>query len=95
MVGAPVAGELGETRPESAGAGPGTVASDRFESSVPLDVQTAPWALQSVVIGRTMVTWASESGSMVISQRLLRPSTRLALVTVPLVTFSATSRSVT
>ena len=52
MMGAPVAGEL-------AAAGPGTVSSDRLESSVPSLVQTASWAAQSSVMGRTTVTAAS------------------------------------
>ena len=78
-MGAPVAGVL-------AAAGPGTVSSDRLESFVPSLVQTASWAAQSPVMGRTTVTAASESGSTVICHRSLRPFTRLALVAEPLVT---------
>ena len=74
--------------------GPVTVCFTLLVSFLPSVVQTAPWAAQSVVMGRVMVTSVPESGWTVISQRLLLPFTRLARVTVPPVTSREWSRSV-
>ena len=70
--------------------GPLTVSSTLLDSFLPPSVQMAPWAPQSVVGGRTMVTSVPESGSTTISQRrLLGWSRRLAPVTSPAVTLKA------
>ena len=93
MVGLPVAGMFGAGAVE---AGPLTVSSSLVESILPSSAQTAPWAAQSVVSGRTMVTSASPSGSTVTSQPMLDGGdSRRALVTVPPLTSNASSRTVT
>ena len=80
-----------------ASAGPVTVAvgllvSCRGVSSL---VQMAPAVLQDRWAGNVMTTSLSSSGSAVISQRSLRPSTRFAVSTSPLVTVNASSRMFT
>ena len=95
MAGAPVA-EL-FCRSWLCCSGPLTVSSTLPDSFLPPPVQMAPWAPQSVVGGRTMVTSAPESGSTTICQRRLPGlSRRLAPVTSPSVTLRASwSRRVT
>ena len=74
---------------------PLTVISTPSDSISPPVVQMAPWAVQSVVASRAIVTSESDSGSTVISQpRLLPGSNLLAPVTVPSVTENAWSLSV-
>ena len=74
--------------------GPATVADSECDSGRPSLVQIAPLASHSVVSGSRTVTASSESGSMVISHRSRRLSTRRALVTSPPVTRNDASRTV-
>ena len=63
------------------------VSSTRLDSFLPSLVQMAPCAVQSVVMGNTMVTSAFEDGWMVISHRTFLPgSCRRTLFTEPPVT---------
>ena len=72
--------------------GPLTVNSSRVESFLPSPVQIAPSAAQFWVTGRTTVTSPLESGSTVISHRmLLGLSSRWALRTSPPDTVNAKS----
>ena len=68
------------------------VADSACDSPRPSPVQIAPLAAQSVVSGSRTVTASSASGSMVISHRSRRPSTRRACVTSPPVTVNDASR---
>ena len=66
------------------GYGPLTVNTSLPESFLPSEVQIAPWAVQSEVMGNTMITSELEAGVTVISQRtLLGAASRRALSTVP------------
>ena len=74
--------------------GPATVAELVVDSGRPRSVQTAPAAPQSAVAGSVSVTSWNDRGRTVIVQRWFCPcATRLAPVTRPLVTRSASSLS--
>ena len=71
------------------------VTSSRVDSVLPLSVQTAPSASQSVVAGSTMVTGPSPSGVTWISHRTFLPfSSRRAFTTSPPVAVKALLRRV-
>ena len=71
------------------------VSPTRLDSFLLSLVQIAPWAVQSEVMGNTMITSELEAGVTVISQRtLLGAASRRALSTVPPVTVKACSCNV-
>ena len=73
--------------------GPAREAGVEFDNLRSSSVQMAPVALQSVVVGSTMVTVPSPDGWTVISQpTLLGGFSRRALVTSPPVTVKALQR---
>ena len=75
--------------------GPATVTSSRLERGLRSWVQIAPWVVQSVVTGSTMVTGPLPSGRTWISQpTLLFGASRRALITSPPVTVKAWSRMI-
>ena len=77
--------------PTGSAGGPAMVADGLLLSSTGLSSfeQMAPWVPQARLPDSVTVTASSPSGSTVISQRSLRPSTRLAYVTSPFVTVNA------
>ena len=71
------------------------VSSTRLDSFLLSPVQIAPWAEQSVVMGNTMVTPASEDGWTVISHSMFFPGSSLrTLGNVPPVNVKACSCNV-
>ena len=81
-----------DTNAAVSGGGPATVVVIAFESARPSAVHSAPVSAQLAAAANSTVTAPCPLGSTVTSHRSLRPSTRRALLAVPPVTDSASSR---